>query len=182
MIPRLLSCCDSPYYIPLRDLKQAEKEVYPPPFIIVYCRKVSFNDDVDVIEVEKLSETENGLAWYREHELSKFIRLYSKDSSFTRNARSFNHTRRVLLHQNAYNQMGAKHQQGLDVISRECSKNSKLQARKTALAVAMEVDGWLKPTFADPFDFSAKSEVVDLYLDQLLMCFQSIASLYLNRD
>lgn len=163
MIPQLN--CLSPYYTQPCDLKhEKSKKAFPPPFIIVGRRKVSFNDRVDVFEVERLSETDNGSSWYSEHELSKFTRRYSKGLS-TQNARSFNHTRRVLLHQNAYKQMGTKDHISLDGISRECSQGAKLRARKKAHAVSMEVDRWSWPTFAGPFGSGTNRGMADFSLN-----------------
>ncbi len=145
--------CDSPYITQLfKNQEQKSRTNYPPPYIFLRNRSVSFDDNVDVFEVERPSEREARDVWYTEQELARFKRQSSKDpKSRTKDAVTFNHTRRVLLHYRSYIKMGTKDSNTLDVISRESSHRSKLQAYKAAIKLAKRVDTWKQFTFFDPF-------------------------------
>jgi len=143
------------------------KGASPPKFIVLGRRKVSFSDEVKVLEVPKPSTREIKTLWYSDHDMDSFERKYSRELDYdTQSSIAFNHTRRVLLHQEADKKRGSRHSEGLYFISRECSKASRMRARKKAHVLATEVARWSQPPSI--FDW-ANEEVVGFYLDIFLV-------------
>lgn len=124
---------------------QPNKAVFQPPsYIIIEHRKVNFDDNVDVCDISRIKEKYHKSLWYSEEEISKFSeRKSEKDSQKSQTRResiTYNHSRRVLFHHNAYKQMGDEDRtHGLEYISKQSSKNSKRESRKKALKLEMEV-------------------------------------------
>jgi hypothetical protein len=169
--------CNGPYYTQFSDLQHAKTNspitsqltFHPPPFIIVGRRNVSFDDHVDVYEVEKPTPKESESIWYSKKELSRFMKRCSKDTRFsTRGARAFNHTRRTLLHQKALKQMGSKDLSGLSKISRQCSYKAKLEARELAEQVARKVKRQTQWSFVNRLGIGSNDGVADFYLNYFL--------------
>jgi hypothetical protein len=162
--------CDNPYITQMfNNQEQKSRTGYPPPYILVGNRSVSFLDKVDVFEVERPSDTEARDVWFTEKELARFMRRSSKDpNSRIQDAVTFNHARRVLLHHGSCRMMGTKDSNTLGVISRESSNRSKLQARKVAIRLAKQVDTWRQSTFFDPFGFGLKHGIIEFYLDSFV--------------
>lgn len=155
----------SPYYTDFFEPKLEESKRFCPPTVIFLGRRqVSFDDKVIVVEVERIPESEKGSTWYSAEDRSEFTKRHSKRHGLDeQHARSYNHIRRVLLHQNAYKQMGTREYTGLDVISRQCSRHTKIRARKTAEAVAMEVKRWSKPCFSNYFGYTSLRDTEDMF-------------------
>ena len=146
------------------DAKKNSKKATPPRYVVVKKQKVSFNHEVEVFPVERIPRKAKRSVWYSEKQLAAFEQHCSTDKELiTQGARSYNHTRRVLLHQKAYSKLGTSRNNGLDVISRECSRRSKKQARTAAMHLAEEVDSWSQPSL---FDFGAFDFYVS-YLSEL---------------
>lgn len=95
-------------------------------------------------EVDRVQELDVYKVWYNDAELELFRKKSSsKDpKSSSRDARVFNHIRRVLLHQEVYKQMGSEDQIVLSAISRELSKPARNKARKSADHIAKEVESY----------------------------------------
>jgi hypothetical protein len=165
--------CYNPYTTQLfNNQEQKSRNDYPPSYIFVGNRKVSFDDKVDVFEVERPSETEARDVWFTKQELARFMRRSSKDPrSRTQDAVTFNHARRVLLHHSSYRKMGTKDSNSLDVISRESSYKSKLQARKAAVKLAKRVETRKQSTFFDPFGFGLNHGITEFYLNSFVALF-----------
>jgi hypothetical protein len=167
--------CDSPYITQLfKNQEQKSRTNYPPPYIFLRNRSVSFDDNVDVFEVERPSEREARDVWYTEQELARFPRRSSRDPrsrSRIQDAVTFNHTRRVLLHHRSYRKMGTKDSNNLDAISRESSNRSKLQAHKAAIKLAKQVDTWKHFTFLYPFGFGLNHGITEFYLNSFVALF-----------
>lgn len=120
------------------------KNFCPPSYIYIERRRVSFDERIDVFEVEMINEKYHDSLWYSDEQISTFSRRSSernsKSSLKERDARSYNHTRRVLFHHNAYRQMGDKDDiHGLEYISRQSSMSSKRESRIAAMKVEKQV-------------------------------------------
>jgi hypothetical protein len=120
-------------------------DFHTPSCILAHRRKVVFDDQVDVHEVDQIDMKYYNSVWFSESELFGFEQKYderasTKRSAQERDARAYNHSRRVLLHHQAYKQMGdCGMKNGLEYISLQSSKSCKELSRQDAIQVEQEV-------------------------------------------
>lgn len=112
-----------------------QEDFYPPSYILVGRRKVTFDDQEDIFEVEKIDPCHHGSCWFTEAELHTFAtkaadRESRKRSLQERDARAYNHSRRVLLHHKSCKEDGFS--KALEYISRQSSEKCKELSRKDA--------------------------------------------------
>eukprot|EP00980_Cylindrotheca_fusiformis_P009895 scaffold2189_cov116-Cylindrotheca_fusiformis.AAC.15 len=114
-------------------------------YIVSERRKVLFDDQIDVYEVERIDEKYHKSLWFSESELDGFEKKYyerasRKHSAAEKDARAYNHVRRVVFHHKAYKQMGDYDmKKELDYLSSQSSQCSKDLSRKSATHVEKEV-------------------------------------------
>ena len=125
--------------------KELRSDFHPPSFIIVQQKRVLFDDNLDVYNVDRISGKYYDRVWYSEAELSSFEERYiakagKKRSLKERDARAYNHSRRVLLHHRAYKEMGDYNKaNGLEYFSLQSSQSCKDICRKQARRLEKEV-------------------------------------------
>jgi hypothetical protein len=126
--------------------QQKEFHDFPTPSnIIAQRRKVVFDDQVDMHEVDQIAKKYYDSVWFSESELFSFEQKYNerasrKRSAQERDARAYNHTRRVLLHHKAYKEMGdCGMKNGLENISLQSSESCKELSRQDAIQVEEQV-------------------------------------------
>ncbi|CAJ1957120.1 unnamed protein product [Cylindrotheca closterium] len=125
--------------------KELRSDFHPPSYIIVQQKRVLFDDNLDIFCVDRVSGKYHDKVWYSEAELASFEERYiakagKKRSLRERDARAYNHSRRVLLHHRAYKEMGDYNKANdLEYFSSQSSQSCKDMCRKQAKRLEKEV-------------------------------------------
>lgn len=132
--------------------KESISNLFPPTFVIVQQKRVLFDDNLDIYNIDTISEKYHNRVWYSEAELAEFEDRYiakagKKRSLKERDARAYNHTRRVLFHHRAYKEMGDYNKANdLEYLSLQSSKSCKDLCYRQARRLEKEVRSFRSET------------------------------------
>lgn len=158
--------------------KEFISDFHPPRFVIVQPKRVLFDDNLDVYNVDRVSDKYYDRVWYSEAELASFEERFiakagKKRSLKERDARAYNHSRRVLFHHRAFKEMGDHNKANeLEYLSLQSSQSCKDMCRKQARRLEKEVR-----SFQSGLDERTTSSSTGLeYLIEKVFSFSSQAS------
>ncbi|KAL3944589.1 MAG: hypothetical protein SGBAC_001355 [Bacillariaceae sp.] len=153
-------------------------DFHPPSFVIVQRKRVLFDDNLDICNIDRISEKYHDRVWFSEAETTAFEQRYmakagKKRSLKERDARAYNHSRRVLFHHKAYKEMGDYNKANdLEYISLKSSQSCKDLGRKQARRLEKEVR-----SFQTESDARTTSSATGLeYFIEKVMSFSSQGS------
>lgn len=150
---------------------------FPPSYVVVAPRKVEFHGQVVVFEVDRVVEEDQRLVWWSLQQMDRFrqeaakFAKSDKRSKFgiRRSARGLNHIRRVLLQQDASEELdGVADAQYLAKVAAESSKKSRDSALRGGLKVEKEVEEFSllhpKMMMSEQMSMCLSPRVADYYL------------------